>query len=133
MNYRLGGSGSSTAKIGPQLVKQFGYKNAAVRSNGNAISLSEQLDAYLPSFERGSPCAVGIPGHAIVSDGYGYNSDGRQYVHYNYGWSASYWYTPPDEAESDTEYPIVKTIVYNIWTPEVDIAPDTCFVSGFVA
>ena len=132
MNYNLGGSGSSTAKIGPQLVRQFGYRNAAVRSNGNAISLSEQLDAYLPSFERGSPCAVGIPGHAIVSDGYGYNSDGRQYVHYNYGWSASYWYTPPDEAESDTEYPIVKTIVYNIWTPDVDIAPDSSILEGYV-
>ena len=132
MAYHLGGSGSYTSLIGPQLVKQFGYKNAAVRSNGNAISLSEQLDAYLPSFERGSPCAVGIPGHAIVSDGYGYNSDGRQYVHYNYGWSASYWYTPPDEAESDTEYPIVKTIVYNIWTPDVDIAPDSSILEGYV-
>ncbi|MBO4709663.1 MAG: C10 family peptidase, partial [Kiritimatiellae bacterium] len=133
MNYRLGGSGSSTARIGPQLVKQFGYRNAAVRSNGNAVSLSEQLDAYLPSFEMGSPCAVGIPGHAIVCDGYGYNSEGRQYVHYNYGWSASYWYTPPDEEESDTEYPIVKTIVYNIWTPGVDIAPDSSIVEGYVA
>ena len=132
MNYRLGGSGSSTARIGPQLVRQFGYRNAAVRSNGNDISLSEQMDAYLPSFALGSPCAVGIPGHAILTDGFGYSADGRPYVHYNYGWGGSYWYTPPDEEESDTEYPIVKTIVYNIWTPEVDIAPDTCFVSGFV-
>ena len=132
MNYRLGGSGSSTARIGPQLVKQFGYKNAAVRSNGNAVSLSEQLDAYLPSFALGSPCAVGIPGHAIVCDGYGLSSGGRPYVHYNYGWSASYWYTPPDEEESDTEYPIVKTIVYNIWTPEVPIAPDSSIVEGYV-
>ena len=132
MNYRLGGSGSSTARIGPQLVKQFGYKNAAVRSNGNAVSLSEQLDAYLPSFALGSPCAVGIPGHAIVCDGYGLSSGGRPYVHYNYGWSASYWYTPPDEEESDTEYPIVKTIVYNIWTPDVPIAPDSSIVEGYV-
>ena len=132
MNYRLGGSGSSTAKIGPQLVRQFGYRNAAVRSNGNDISLSEQMDAYLPSFALGSPCAVGIPGHAILTDGFGYSADGRPYVHYNYGWGASYWYTPPDAEESDTEYPIVKTIVYNIWTPDVDIAPETSIVSGFV-
>ena len=132
MNYNLGGSGSYTSLIGPQLVKQFGYKNAAVRSNGNDISLSEQLDAYLPSFEMGSPCAVGIPGHAIVCDGYGVSSGGRQYVHYNYGWSSSYWYTPPDEEESDTEYPIVRTIVYNIWTPDVDIAPDSSIVEGCV-
>ena len=132
MNYRLGGSGSSTARIGTQLVRQFGYRNAAVRSNGNDISLTEQLDAYLPSFALGSPCAVGIPGHAILTDGFGYSADGRPYVHYNYGWGASYWYTPPDAEESDTEYPIVKTIVYNIWTPDVDIAPETSIVSGFV-
>ena len=132
MNYRLGGSGSSTAKIGPQLVSLFGYRNAAVRSNGNDISLTEQLDAYLPSFAVGSPCAVGISGHSIVSDGYGLSSDGRPYVHYNYGWGGSYWYTPPDENESDAEYPVVRSIVYNIWTPDVDIAPGSSVVSGFV-
>ena len=135
MNYNIGGSGADTGRIAARLVDTFGYKSAALRQNGNPISLTEQLDAYLPSFAIGSPCAVGIPGHAILSDGYGLDSGGRPYVHYNYGWSASAWYTPPDEAESDTEYPIVYKIVYNIMTPEAEYdayEPGVCFVSGVV-
>ena len=135
MNYDLGGSGSDTGRIAARLVDTFGYKSAALRQNGNPISLTEQLDAYLPSFAIGSPCAVGIPGHAILADGYGLDSGGRPYVHYNYGWSSSAWYTPPDEAESDTEYPIVYKIVYNIMTPEAEYdayGPGVCFVSGVV-
>ena len=135
MNYNIGGSGADTGRIAARLVDTFGYKSAALRQNGNPISLTEQLDAYLPSFAIGSPCAVGIPGHAIVADGYGLDSGGRPYVHYNYGWSSSAWYTPPDEAESDTEYPIVYKIVYNIMTPEAEYdayEPGVCFVSGVV-
>ena len=135
MNYNIGGSGSDTGRIAARLVDTFGYKSAALRQNGNPISLTEQLDAYLPSFAIGSPCAVGISGHAIVADGYGLDSNGRPYVHYNYGWSYSAWYTPPDEEESDVEYPIVYKIVYNVMTPEAEYAaydPGVCFVSGFV-
>lgn len=136
MNYNLGGSGSDTGRIAARLVDTFGYRNAALRQNGNPISLTEQLDAYLPSFAIGSPCAVGISGHAIVADGYGLDSGGRPYVHYNYGWSSSAWYTPPDETESDTEYPVpVYKIVYNIMTPESRYdayGVGACFVSGVV-
>ncbi len=138
MDYNLGGSGADTSRIANELVETFGYKNAALRSNGQAITLEEQLAAYLPSFAMGSPCVVGIPGHAVVADGYGINSNGRQYIHYNYGWGnngATAWYTPPDESESDVEYPTVKKLVYNIMTPEAKYDAYTAgasFVSGAV-
>ncbi len=135
MDYHLGGSGADTCAIAAALVQDFGYKNAEYRSDGTDISLEEQLAAYLPSFAMGSPCAVGIPGHAIVADGYGLDSDSRQYVHYNYGGGGSYWYTPPDDKETDVEYPTVKKIVYNIMTPEERYAgyvAGGCFVGGTV-
>ena len=135
MHYADYGSGSSTAKIGPALVGSFGYGNAAVRGSGGPIMLSEQLDAMLPSFDMGSPCGVGISGHSIVSDGYGY-SDGRIYIHYNFGWgeysSATAWYTPALEGETDADYPGVMSIVYNIWRPDSGIAPGSSIVSGHV-
>ena len=130
MHYADYGSGSSTSRVGAQLTGQFGYRNAARRVNG--VSFSEQLDAYLPSFAIGSPCQVGIPGHSIVADGYGVDSDGRQYVHYNPGWGWSAWYTPPREDESANDYPTVNTIVYNIWTPAAGLEPGTCIVCGVV-
>ena len=133
MHYANYGSGSSTSKIAAQLTGQFGYQNAALRYNG--ASYEEQKDAMLTSFDLGSPCGVGISGHSIVSDGYGYSSDGRLYIHYNYGWgvhSATAWYTQPEPDETSWDYPGVGSIIYNIWTPEKNYGKDVSVVCGSV-
>ena len=107
MNYDIGGSGSSTRRIGPQLVSQFGYANAAVFHNpGVGSTYDQQMNAILPSLDMGSPCAIGLSGHSIVADGYGY-ADSRVYVHFNYGWGSgggsTAWYTPALDAETDAD------------------------------
>ena len=119
MHYANYGSGSSTSKIAGKLTDQFGYTNAVLRMND--ISYEEQKDAMLTSFDLGSPVGVGISGHSIVSDGYGYSTGGRLYIHYNYGWGESStstaWYTPPEPEETAGDYPGVGSMVYNIFTP----------------
>lgn len=136
MNYDIGGSGSSTRRIGPQLVSQFGYANAAVFHNpGVGSTYDQQMNAILPSLDMGSPCAIGLSGHSIVADGYGY-ADSRVYVHFNYGWGSgggsTAWYTPALDAETDADYPVIGSMVYNIWTPATGIAAGSAIVSGVV-
>ena len=136
MNYDIGGSGSSTRRIGPQLVSQFGYANAAVFHNpGVGSTYDQQMNAILPSLDMGSPCAIGLSNHSIVADGYGY-TDSRIYVHFNYGWGsgsgATAWYTPALDAETDADYPVIGSMVYNIWTHEAGIVAGAAIVKGVV-
>ena len=131
MKYASGGSSSRGSLVKLRLVDQFGYANAEIIHAGSAQA---QRDAMLASFDLGSPCAVSIPGHEIVADGYGY-SDERLYIHFNWGWgdrSENAWYTPPDDSESDTEYPTVQHVIYNIYTPETCTEAGRTVVSGRV-
>ena len=134
MEYAATESVSYIDLIKLRLMDQFGYANAALRNYG-AISISEQKNAMLASFDLGSPCAVGISGHAFIADGYGY-SDGRVYIHFNYGWGASAsetaWYTPPEANETNSDYPGIKNIIYNIYTPEKCTDAERTIVSGRV-
>ena len=136
MKYGLGGSAAGTAYVREQLKVRFGYANATLRYEWTPITYAEQMDAMLTSFDIGSPCQVGISGHSIVADGYGY-SDGRVYVHMNYGYgneSISYstaWYTPPSDGETSA-YPYVGSIVYNIWTPNEREDSDVSVIVGTV-
>ena len=136
MHYGVDGSGSSTSYIAEQLRVRFGYRNAALRrGNIGTIGNDEQIAAMLTSFDIGSPCAVGISGHSILSDGYGY-SDGRLFIHFNWGWSTNSrtaWYSPPeDEAEASEagRYPGIGSIVYNIWTPNEREDSDVSVIVG---
>ena len=127
--YRADASSAATAHVRNRLVDQFGYANAEVAYN---VTAKDFINAMQGSFDIGSPCAVEIDGHEIVGDGYGY-SDGRLYIHFNYGWgNSSYtaWYSPPDDSESDSDYPGIKQVVYNIWTPETCTATNLTIVSG---
>ncbi|MCR5752399.1 MAG: C10 family peptidase [Kiritimatiellae bacterium] len=129
MKYASGGGSSVGARVKLRLLDQFGYANAEVIYGGSA---KEQQNAMIGSLDLGSPSIIGISGHAIVGDGYGY-SEGRLYIHFNYGWennAATAWYTPPDEDESD--YPVLNRITYNICTPEKCSAVNGTVVSGRV-
>ena len=129
MRYTDGAGASIGARVKLRLLDQFGYANAEIIYGGSA---KDQLNAMIGSLDLGSPSIIGISGHAIVGDGYGY-SEGRLYIHFNYGWendAATAWYTPPDEDESD--YPVLERITYNICTPENCSVVNGTVVSGRV-
>ena len=134
MEYSQSESSAYVDLVKLRLVDQFGYANAVLRNYGT-ISVREQRNAMLASFDIGSPCVVGISGHALVADGYGY-SDGRLYIHFNYGWGAASsetaWYTPPETDEENSDYPIIKDIIYNIYTPETCSDANRSILSGRV-
>ena len=137
--YRSGASSASGTRIKLRLVDQFGYANAEVARcspDSSYDPYEDYVNAMLGSFDIGSPCTLGVESsggsHAIVGDGYGY-SDGRLYIHYNFGWgnhSANAWYTPADEGKSSLS--VIKHVVYNIWTPEKCAESNLTVVSGRV-
>ena len=131
MGYKKGGSASYTVLMKLCLVGQFGYANAVVVNKSDVETL---LRAMVASFDLGSPCGVGISKHSIVGDGYGY-SDGRLYIHFNWGWGVhgnTAWYTPALTDEETTDYPTIKYMVYDIYTPEMCAEAGRTVVSGRV-
>ena len=131
MIYDSEGSLSFICLASAGLVGQFGYANAEFVAGRPAV---EYLNALVASFDLGSPCLVGIPGHAVVSDGYGY-SDSRLYLHFNWGWgnsSKTAWYAPPMDGETGSSYPVIQEVAYNIYTPETCSATNRTIVSGRV-
>ena len=135
MKYTPDGSSAYGYIVKNRLVDQFGYANAELI--GKTFTADERKRAMLSSFDFGSPCFINITdnlggGHAIVGDGYGY-SDGRLYIHFNFGWGdhpSTTWYAPSDDGES---YLVeIHSIVYNIWTPEICNETNLTIVSGRV-
>ena len=127
MRYASGGSGAPGGVIGHRFVDTFGYANAKIVNGWDK-------NAFLASIDAGLPCAVNVSGssggHAIVADGYGYDSSGTLFVHFNMGWGSTgsdRWYTPPN-IDSFTS---VGGSVYNIYPPSKG-APDLTIVSGRV-
>lgn len=127
MRYASGGSGSPGPVIGHRFVDTFGYANAKIFNGWNN-------NAYLASIDAGMPCAVNVSGssggHAIVGDGYGYDSSGTLFVHFNMGWGdvgSDRWYTPPNIGN----FTSVGGCVYNIYPPSKG-AGDLTVVSGRV-
>ena len=127
MRYASGGSGAPGGVIGHRFVDTFGYANAKIINGWDE-------NAFLASIDAGLPCAVNVGGssggHAIVADGYGYDSSGTLYVHFNMGWGSTgsdKWYTPPNI----DKFTSVGGSVYNIYPPSKG-APDLTIVSGRV-
>ena len=108
-----------------RLKDQFGYTNAVRRL---PRSDDEWKRAILANLDAKLPVAVAIPGHAIVADGYGYQS-GTLYIHFNLGWggSSDAWYNPPDLTQAKSTYNAIDEIIYNIY-PEG--TPNCTIVSG---
>ena len=79
-----------------------------------------------PNLDAGYPTLLGIRGsaggHAIVCDGYGYNS-ATLYHHLNLGWGASpstlldnAWYNLPTIDTSWTTFDVQYKVIYNVYT-----------------
>ena len=131
MDYADDGSGAHYSLFATRLTDQFQYKNVALIIKKGGCSLDEIKRAILPSLDLKSPCGVSVPGHAIVADGYGYNS-GTLYVHFNFGWTGTHnaWYNPPDLTGADSDFTSIDTIIYNIYPPSVCSDSGRTIVSG---
>jgi len=139
MNYAAYGTAGNTLAIADGLKSVFGYSNAVKGfSYGSDIPIASRNAMANPNLDAGYPVILGIygesGGHAIISDGYGYNSS-TLYHHLNLGWSGfqNAWYNLPDidisgdpddpddrnESnefdDSDDDYHAVYKVVYNIF------------------
>ena len=128
MDYADDGSGAHYSAFHLRLTDQFGYKNSALKINPSADEIKKGI---LCSLDLKSPCGVSVPGHAIVADGYGYNS-GTLYVHFNFGWTGTdnAWYNPPDLTDADSDFTSIDTIIYNIYPPSTCSDSGRTIVSG---
>jgi len=121
MSYEAAGSGADTLKIADAIVNTFGYSNAVKGFNsGSNLEETERNHMVNPNLDAGYPVAFGITGdvggHAIVGDGYGYNSS-TLYHHLNMGWSGDQdaWYNLPNIDEANYGFTSVYKCVYNMY------------------
>jgi hypothetical protein len=122
MDYAASGSGADTLEIADALKSTFQYTNAKKGySSGSNLPTTSRNNMVNPNLDAGYPIAFGITGtsggHAIVGDGYGYNS-GTLYHHLNMGWSGSQnaWYNLPTIDDAYYGFTSVYKCVYNIYT-----------------
>ena len=100
MDWGASASGAYMHRQADALVVRFDYASArpvfGAAADGN---FTEEEEALLirSNLDAGLPVLVGIKGHAIVADGYGYIG-GQLYTHLNLGWEGDYdaWYNLPD-------------------------------------
>ena len=122
------GSNASTANTldaKTALTTTFKYGNAVKGYNGgNNIGSNELKVMVNPNLDYGHPVILGIkapdPGHAVVCDGYGYNSS-TMYHHLNMGWMETAndaWYNLPYVTTTNPNHAwtSVYKCVYNIFT-----------------
>jgi hypothetical protein len=124
MDYTKDLSGAYLEEAAAALVSVFGYSNAIVADN-----LQDQEWVTIPYANRNTiinsnlhakyPVMLGIfggGGHAVVCDGYGYNTQ-SMYHHLNMGWSGldDAWYNLPLVYPPETSYNILGCMVYNLY------------------
>ncbi len=125
MSYTSSGSGASINNLATSLVDTFSYTNTIYGNNYNNgaydnIETADRDKMINTNLDAGLPVALGIKGtgvgHAILSDGYGYNAS-TQYHHLNMGWSGSQnaWYNLPNIDDDYYGFTSVSGVVYNIY------------------
>ena len=114
MDYAADGSGSFTDNVSEALEGIFGYASAKYYSIYRANTATVR-NGLLPSLDYGLPVVVGVNGHEIVADGYGFNGS-TLYVHMDMGWSGvcNAWYSLPSFTTDDDDFFVIEDIVYNI-------------------
>lgn len=101
------------------LQKVFSYASAKsyLDSSSTGIKMNLLLQAIMPNLDAKCPVMVGLDGHEVLADGYGYSGE-TLYVHLNLGWSGwcDVWYALPDVIPNDQyESHLVNSVVYNIF------------------
>jgi hypothetical protein len=121
-DYGPDGSAADTLDSADAFVNTFNYDNA-VKGYNSGNNIGTRLNGMLnPNLDAGYPCLLGITGtpggHAVVCDGYGYNSS-TLYHHLNMGWSGTSdaWYNLPNiDNTAVGNFNSVYKCVYNIYT-----------------
>ncbi len=121
MDYSNWGSGADTLDTATALTTIFGY-SSAIRGSNSYEDIGSSLNGMVnPNLDAGFPVLLGITGppggHAIVADGYGYNSS-TLYHHLNLGWAGTdtAWYNLPTIDTSGGTFTTVYKCVYNVYT-----------------
>ena len=110
-------SQADTLRAKDALVETFMYARAVTGySGGNNIGAG-LIGMINPNLDAKDPVIIGIQGtgaHAVVCDGYGYNSS-TLYHHLNMGWRGLYdaWYNLPN-IDSTPSYTSIYKCIYNI-------------------
>lgn len=88
-----------------------------------ATRTNELQRVFYSNFDAGLPILVGLTGHQVVADGYGYSKDGLDYVHINMGWGGQcdLWYLLPNVSCDSNGRPegnlmFFEDCAYNIFT-----------------
>ena len=132
MSWAKDGSAASIGDAGEQLVEVFGY--AGTVYDGWIDSANDVKKVVIPNCNAGLPVIMGIfgkdAGHAVVVDGYGYNS-GTFYIHVNLGWGGmdDAWYNPPNINTTHYKFDVIDSFVCNISPTKT---ADNTIVSGRV-
>ena len=121
MGYTDDESGAFSFDVANAFMSTWGYGHAVffdARNINQEVGSSARDAAFQKSmfanFDAGYPVVMGIPGHEIVADGYGYES-GYDYIHLNMGWAGSYdfWYNLPDITEAG--FYGMDDVTYNVF------------------
>jgi hypothetical protein len=104
-------------------VNTFHYSGGTKGFNNNADIGAGLMGMMNPNLDARMPVLLGIfvsgttTGHAVVADGYGYDS-GTPYHHLNLGWSgnSTAWYALPIIDTTQRTYNVVSSCVYNVYT-----------------
>ncbi len=122
MDYGASESGADALKEADAFVNTFGYSNAKKGYNsGNDLPATNRNNMVNPNLHAKYPVLFGITGtpggHAIVCDGYGYNSV-TMYHHLNLGWAGTNdaWYNLPTIDTVLGTYTSVFECIYNVYT-----------------
>jgi hypothetical protein len=113
-------SGTDTLQAADAFKTTFGYSNAKKGLNGYAnLPAAARNNMINPNLDAGYPALFGITGaggHAIVVDGYGYNTE-TLYHHLNMGWGGSQdlWYNLPTIDTAYYNFNSVYKAVYNVY------------------
>lgn len=124
MQYGSASSGAYSRDVPGALVDVFGYASASQCGGIFGVGEDEIRNAILVNLDHGYPVYLGITGepggHAVVADGYGFNS-GTRYIHLNVGWNGggnggyqNAWYNVPTVDTAQGTYSVLQDIVYNI-------------------
>jgi hypothetical protein len=124
MYYDPSGSGALMTDARDALVSIFQYENAVMGYDSDR-NIHEALEEMInPNLDAKAPVILAISdpldpngGHAVVCDGYGYESS-TIYHHLNMGWYGAddLWYNLPDINAPHSQYTTIFGCVYNIST-----------------
>jgi hypothetical protein len=124
MQYEADGSGALMPDAKNAMVDIFQYSNVVLGYDSERNIHSALTDMINPNLDAKAPVILAISdpydpngGHAVVCDGYGYDSS-TLYHHLNMGWNGidDIWYNLPDIDAEHGKYTTIFGCLYNIST-----------------